>query len=64
MTDVYCTLLMSGADRLGGDTDTPLVSQRSEVGQGMFGSTGGRGKYDMWYDFVVKDQVVYYESIK
>ena len=47
-------LLMTGTDRLRGDTDTPVVSQRSEVGQGILGIKAGRGKYDMWYDWVVK----------
>ena len=51
---VHGTLLMAGADRLGGGTGTPVVSQRSEAGQGILGSKAGRGKYDMWYDWVVK----------
>ena len=54
MTDVYGTLLMSGVDRLGGDTETPVVSQRSEAGHGILRNKAGRGKYDMWYDWVVK----------
>ena len=54
MADVHGTLLMAGADRLGGGTGTPVVSQRSEAGQGILGSKAGRGKYDMWYDWVVK----------
>ena len=28
VTDVHGTLLMTGTDRLGGGTDTPVVSQR------------------------------------
>ncbi len=35
-------------------SDTPVVSQRSEAGQGILGSKAGRGNYDMWYDWVVK----------
>ena len=54
VADVHGTLLMAGADRLGGGTGTPVVSQRSEAGQGILGSKAGRGKYDMWYDWVVK----------
>jgi hypothetical protein len=38
-------LLMSGSDRLNGDTDTTEVSQRSESGQGILGAQEGRG---MW----------------
>jgi hypothetical protein len=38
-------LLMSGSDRLNGDTDTTEVSQRSESGQGILGVQEGRG---MW----------------
>ena len=49
------SLLMVVVDRLGRVTDTTVVSQRSEVGQGILGSKTGRGKYDMWwYDWVVK----------
>ena len=44
---MHGTLSMSGVDRLGGDTDTPVVSQRSVAGQGIQGSKTGRGKYDM-----------------
>jgi len=51
---VHGTLLMSGADRLCGDTGTPVVSQRKEAGKGILGRKSGRGKYDMWYDWVVK----------
>ena len=47
-------LLMTGTDRLDGGTDTSGVSQRSETGRGKLGAKGGRGKYDMWYDCVVK----------
>jgi len=36
VTDVYGTLMMTGADRLG---------------------KVGKGKYDMWYDWVVKTVV-------
>ncbi len=54
MTDVHGTLLMEGTDCLGGGTDTPVVSQRSEAGQGILGNKVGRGKYDMWYDWVTK----------
>ena len=45
---------MAGADRLDGGTGTPAVSQRSEVGRGKLGAKAGRGKYDMWYEWVVK----------
>ncbi len=57
MVDVHGTLLMTGTDRLGGDTGTPVVSQRSEAGQGILGSKVGRGKYGMWYDWVVKSLI-------
>ena len=40
-------LLMTGTDLLGGDTDTPVVSRRSESEQGRLCVTGGIGKYDM-----------------
>ena len=53
MSDVHGTLLIPGTDRLGGGKWTPVVSQRSEVGQGILGIKAGRGKYDMWYDWVV-----------
>ena len=63
VTDVHGTLLMTSTDRLGGDTGTPVVSQRSEGGEGILEIKSGRGKYDMWYDWVVKEIVfVYYES--
>ncbi len=56
---------MTSTDRLGGDTGTPVVSQRSEGGEGILEIKSGRGKYDMWYDWVVKEIVfVYYESSK
>ena len=54
---MYGTLMMTGTDRLGRGTVTPVVSQRSEVGQGVLGRKSGRGKYDMWYDWVVKEFV-------
>ena len=38
-------LLMAGADRHNGGTGTPVVSQRSESGQGILGPKEGRG---MW----------------
>ena len=47
-------LLMTGTDRLDGGTGTPGVSQRSEAGRGKLVAKTGRGKYDMWYDWVVK----------
>ena len=47
-------LLMTGSDRLDGGTDTPVVSQRSEAGSGKLGVKACRGKYDMWYEWVVK----------
>ena len=50
---VACSV-MSGYDRLGGDTVTTVVSQRSESGQGILGTKTGRGKYDMLYDVVYK----------
>ena len=34
---------MTGDDRLDGDTDTPVVPQRSESGQGILGVKTGRG---------------------
>jgi hypothetical protein len=45
-------LLMSGTDRLNGDTDTPTVSQRSESGQGILGVTEGRGVW-VWSSVVL-----------
>ena len=45
---------MAGADRLGGVTGTPVVSQRSETGQGILVVKSGRGKYDVLYDVVCK----------
>jgi hypothetical protein len=45
---------MAGADRLGGGTGTPVVSQRSEAGQGILVAKSGRGKYDVLYDVVCK----------
>jgi len=38
-------LLMAGADRLNGGTDTPAISQQSEAGQVILGAKEGRG---MW----------------
>ena len=49
MTDVHGTLMMSGWRYR-----YTVVSQLSETGQGILGSKTGRGKYDMWYDWVVK----------
>ena len=63
VSDLHGTLLMEGDDRLGGGTDTPVVSQRSEVGEGILGIEGGRGKYDMWYDWVVKSIVSSFMSV-
>ena len=40
-------LLMAGTDRLDGGTDTSVVSQRSESGQGILTVKVGRGKYDV-----------------
>ena len=45
-------LLMAGADRLDGDTDTAVVSQRSESGQGILGAKEGRGML-VWSAVVV-----------
>ena len=45
---------MSGADLLDGGTGPPVISQRSEAGIGKLDAKSGRGKYDMWYDWVVK----------
>ena len=50
---VACSV-MSGDDRLGGDTVTDVVSHRSEVGQGILGTKTCRGKYDILYDVVYK----------
>jgi hypothetical protein len=44
----------TGGDRLDGDTDTSVVSQRSESGQGILDVKSGRGKYDVLYDVVCK----------
>ena len=63
MDDVHGTLLMTGTDRVGGDTGTPVVSQRSEVGEGILGSKTGRGKCDMWYDWVVRALVSSFMSV-
>ena len=49
---------MTGSDRLGGDTVTPVVSQRSETGEGILGRKSGRGKYGVWYDWVVKTLMI------
>ena len=57
MTDVHGTLMMGGVDRLSGGTGTPVLSQRSERETGVLGSKTCRGKYDMWYDWVVKTLV-------
>jgi hypothetical protein len=38
-------LLMAGSNRLGGGTGTPVVSQRSESGQGILGVKAGRGVF-------------------
>ena len=43
-------LLITGNDRLGGGTSTSVVSQQSESEQGILGTKGGRGKYDMLYE--------------
>ena len=48
------TLLMTGTDLLDGDTGPSTISQRSEAGRVKLGVKSGRGKYDMWYDWVVK----------
>ena len=45
---------VSGVDRLDGVTDTPVVSQRSESGQGILTVKTGRGKYVELYDVVSK----------
>ena len=45
---------MTGSDLLDGDTDPPVISQRSETGGVKLGAKSGRGKYDIWYDWVVK----------
>ena len=45
---------MAGADRLDGGTGTPVVSQRSDSGQGILAAKAGRGKYDVLYDVVCK----------
>jgi hypothetical protein len=45
--------MMEGVDRLDGGTGTSPVSQRSEGGQGKLDTSGGRRKYDIWYDWVV-----------
>ena len=42
-------LVMTGADSLGGDTDTSVVSQRSEEGPGILGVKTGTGKYHILY---------------
>ena len=56
------SLLMVVVDRLGRVTDTTVVSQRSEVGQGILGTKTGRGKYDMLYDVIVKTLLSSYMS--
>ena len=43
---------MSGTDLLNGDTGTPVVSQRSELGQEILGVTEGRGMW-LWSSEVV-----------
>ena len=45
-------LLMAGVDRLDGGTGTPVVSQRSESGQGILGAKEGRGMW-LWSAVVV-----------
>ena len=46
---------MSGDDRLGGDTDTPVVSQRSEPGQGILSVKTDilGGKYNVVFEGVL-----------
>ena len=45
---------MTGTDRLGGGAGTTVVSQRSEVVQGILVDKSGRGTYDVLYDVVSK----------
>ena len=45
-------LLMTGSDLLDGDTDTPVVSQRSESGSGILGVKEGRSTW-LWSVVVV-----------
>ncbi len=51
-------LLMTVTDLLDGGTDTPDISQRSEVGRGILCSKEDIGKHDMWYGVVCKSRVV------
>ena len=41
---------MAGADRLDRGTGTPVISQRSESGQGILVAKAGRVEYDASYD--------------
>jgi hypothetical protein len=48
---------MTGPGLLDGGTGTSVISQRSQLGQGILCVKEGIGKYEMWYGVVCKTVV-------